>query len=157
MANNFSDASATISNASLTDIFTASNKSMVIAGTLSNTGTSAINVTIKKYDNSATATFTIIKDAPLPVGSSLEVPKIVLNTSDKVQAQSSSSSGTLDVALQLLTDVAQYGICRCTTAEWIYNNSKTESYIKYQYLCRLRSFYFFFSRCHCMGKLCQPR
>ena len=54
----------------------------------------------------ATATFTIIKDAPLPVGSSLEVPKIVLNTSDKVQAQSSSSSGTLDVALQLLTDVA---------------------------------------------------
>jgi len=106
MANNFSDASATISNASLTDIFTASNKSMVIAGTLSNTGTSAINVTIKKYDNSATATFTIIKDAPLPVGSSLEVPKIVLNTSDKVQAQSDNASGNIDVVLQLLTDVA---------------------------------------------------
>jgi hypothetical protein len=106
MANNFSDASATISNNSLTDIFTASNKSMVIAGTLSNTGSTAINVSIKKYDNSATATFTIIKDAPLPVGSSLEVPKIVLNTSDKVQAQSDNASGNLDVALQLLTDVA---------------------------------------------------
>ena len=106
MANNFSDASATISNASLTDIFTASNKSMVIAGTLSNTGASAINVTIKKYDNSATATFTIIKDAPLPVGSRLEFPKIVLNTSEKVQAQSSSASGNIDVVLQLLTDVA---------------------------------------------------
>ena len=106
MANNFSDASVTISNASLTDIFTASNKSMVIAGTVSNTGTSAINISLKKYDNSATATFTIIKDAPLPVGSSLEVPKIVLNTSDKVQAQSSSSSGNIDVVLQLLTDVA---------------------------------------------------
>ena len=106
MANNFSDASATISTNSLTDIFTASNKSMVIAGTLSNTGSTAINVSIKKYDNSATATFTIIKDAPLPVGSSLEVPKIVLNTSDKVQAQSDNASGNLDVALQLLTDVA---------------------------------------------------
>ena len=106
MANNFSDASVTISNASLTDIFTASNKSMVIAGVVSNTGTSAINISLKKYDNSATATFTIIKDAPLPVGSSLEVPKIVLNTSDKVQAQSSSSSGLLDCSLQLLTDVA---------------------------------------------------
>ena len=106
MANNFSDASVTISNSSLTDIFTASNKSMVIAGTLSNTGSTAINVSIKKYDNSATATFTIIKDAPLPVGSSLEVPKIVLNTSDKVQAQSDNASGNLDVALQLLTDVA---------------------------------------------------
>ena len=106
MANNFSDASVTISNASLTDIFTASNKSMVIAGTISNTGNSSVNISIKKYDNSATATFTIIKDAPLPVGSSLEVPKIVLNTSDKVQAQSSSSSGNIDVVLQLLTDVA---------------------------------------------------
>jgi hypothetical protein len=106
MANNFSDASVTISNASLTDIFTASNKSMVIAGTVSNTGTSSVNISIKKYDNSATATFTIIKDAPLPVGSSLNIPKLVLNPSDKVQAQSSSSSGNIDVALQLLTDVA---------------------------------------------------
>lgn len=106
MANNFSDASATISNNSLTDIFTASNKSMVIAGVVSNTGTSAVNISIKKYDNSATATFTIIKDAPLPVGSSLEVPKIVLNTSDKVQAQSDNASGNIDVVLQLLTDVA---------------------------------------------------
>ena len=106
MANNFSDASATISNASLTDIFTASNKSMVIAGTISNTGNSSVNISIKKYDNSATATFTIIKDAPLPVGSSLEVPKIVLNTSDKVQAQSDNASGNIDVVLQLLTDVA---------------------------------------------------
>jgi len=106
MANNFSDASVTISNASLTDIFTASNKSMVIAGVVSNTGTSAVNISIKKYDNSATATFTIIKDTPLPVGSSLEVPKIVLNTSDKVQAQSDNASGNIDVVLQLLTDVA---------------------------------------------------
>lgn len=106
MANNFSDASVTISNSSLTDIFTASNKSMVIAGVVSNTGTSAVNISIKKYDNSATATFTIIKDAPLPVGSSLEVPKIVLNTSDKVQAQSDNASGNIDVVLQLLTDVA---------------------------------------------------
>jgi len=106
MANNFSDASVTISNSSLTDIFTASNKSMVIAGVVSNTGTSAINISLKKYDNSATATFTIIKDAPLPVGSSLEVPKIVLNTSDKVQAQSDNASGNIDVVLQLLTDVA---------------------------------------------------
>lgn len=57
MANNFSDASVTISNASLTDIFTASNKSMVIAGTLSNTGASAINVTIKKYDKLSNSNF----------------------------------------------------------------------------------------------------
>ena len=106
MANNFSDATVAISNNSLTDIVTASNKSMVIAGTLSNTGTSAINVTVKKYDASATTAFSIVTLAPLPAGSSLQLPKIVLQTSDKVQAQSDNSSGNLTVALQLLTDVA---------------------------------------------------
>ena len=76
MANNFSDATVAISNNSLTDIVTASNKSMVIAGTLSNTGTAAINVTVKKYDASATTAFSIITLAPLPAGSSLQLPKL---------------------------------------------------------------------------------
>jgi len=106
MANNFSDATVALSNASLTDIYTASNKSMVIAGTLSNTGTTSINITLKKYDASTTTGFSIVTTAPLPVGASLEIPKIVLQTSDKIQAQSSSSSGLCTVALQLLTDVA---------------------------------------------------
>tara|TARA_R100001443_G_scaffold16766_3_gene27174 strand:- start:6793 stop:7113 length:321 start_codon:yes stop_codon:yes gene_type:complete len=106
MANNFSDAQVTISNNSLTDIVTASNKSLVIAGTMSNTTTSSINVTLKKYDASATSTFTILNTIPLPSGSSLELPKIVLQTSDKIQAQSDNSSGHLTVALQMLTDVS---------------------------------------------------
>lgn len=106
MANNFSDAQVTIANNSLTDIVTASNKSLVIAGTMSNTTTSSINVTLKKYDASATSTFTILSTIPLPSGSSLELPKIVLQTSDKIQAQSDNSSGHLTVALQMLTDVS---------------------------------------------------
>ena len=106
MANNFSDAQVAISNGNLTDIVTASNKSMVIAGTLSNTGTTAINVTLKKYDNSTTTGFSIISSAPLPSGSSLEIPKIVLQTSDKIQAQSDNGSGNADIHLQLLTDVS---------------------------------------------------
>ena len=105
MANNFSDAQVAISNNSLTDIVTASNKSLVIAGTMSNTGGTTINVTLKKYDNSVTTGFTILNTIPLPSGSSLEIPKIVLQTSDKIQAQSDDSSGNLTVALQLLTDV----------------------------------------------------
>ena len=106
MANNFSDSQVAISNNSLTDIVTASNKSMVIAGTLSNTGGTSINVTLKKYDNSATTAFSILTSVPLPSGSSLEIPKIILQTSDKIQAQSDNASGNLTVALQLLTDVA---------------------------------------------------
>tara|TARA_A100001388_G_scaffold74023_1_gene52534 strand:+ start:5078 stop:5398 length:321 start_codon:yes stop_codon:yes gene_type:complete len=106
MANNFDDAQVAISNNSLTDVVTASNKSLVIAGTMSNTGGSAINVTLKKYDNGTTTAFTILNSIPLPSGSSLEIPKIVLNTSDKIQAQSDDSSGNLTVALQMLTQVS---------------------------------------------------
>ena len=105
MANNFSDAQVSLSDATLTDIFTATNKSLVIAGTISNTGGTAINVALKKYDNSATAGKFIFKDLPLPVGSSIELPKIVLQASDKIQAQSDNSSGNADVHLQLLTQV----------------------------------------------------
>jgi len=106
MANNFNDAQVSLSNANLTDIFTASNKSLVIAGTISNTGGTAITVALKKFDNSANAGKFIFKDLPLPVGSSIELPKVVLQTSDKIQAQSDNSSGNADVHLQLLTDVS---------------------------------------------------
>jgi len=106
MANNFSDAQVSLTDATLTDVFTASNKSLVIAGTIANTTTTSINVSLKKYDNSATAGKFIFKDVPLPSGSSLELPKIVLATSDKVQAQTDDASGNCDVHLQLLTDVS---------------------------------------------------
>ena len=106
MANNFNDSQASLTDATLTDVFTATNKSLVIAGTISNTTTTSMNVSIKKYDNSATAGKFIFKDVPLPSGSSLELPKIVLASSDKVQAQTDDSSGNCDVHLQLLTDVS---------------------------------------------------
>ena len=106
MANNFSDAQISLTDATLTDVFTASNKSLVIAGTIANTTTTSINVSLKKYDNSATAGKFIFENIPLPTGSSIELPKIVLQTSDKIQAQSDSSSGNADVHLRLLTDVS---------------------------------------------------
>tara|TARA_Y100000296_G_C5081862_1_gene210365 strand:+ start:436 stop:756 length:321 start_codon:yes stop_codon:yes gene_type:complete len=105
MANNFSDAQVVIANNSLTDIVTASNKSMVIGGTLTNTHTAGINVTLKKYDASTTTDFVILSTVPLPTGAALEIPKIVLQTSDKVKAQSDHASGLLTVALNLLTDI----------------------------------------------------
>ena len=50
--------------------------------------------------------FSIVTNAPVAPGGSLEIPKVVLQTSDKIQAQSDNSSGNLTVALQLLTDIA---------------------------------------------------
>lgn len=106
MANNFNDAQISLTDATLTDVYTATNKSLVIAGTISNTTTTSILVSLKKYDNSATAGKFIFENIPLPTGSSIELPKIVLQTSDKIQAQSDNSSGHADVHLQLLTDVS---------------------------------------------------
>ena len=105
MANNFADAQVAISNNSLTDIYTASNKSMVIDGLLTNTGATSINVTMKKYDASGTADFVLYNNMPLPSGSSLKINKVVLQTSDKIKSQSDNSSGNLTCTLQLLTDV----------------------------------------------------
>ena len=106
MANNFDNKDLTISNNSLTDVYTASSKSMVIAGTIANTGSTSLLISIKRYDARGGAGFFKAKEHPLPVGSSYELPKIVLNTSDKIQVQSSSSSGLIDVGLELLTGVA---------------------------------------------------
>ena len=105
MANNFSDAQSSLTNATLTDVFTATTKSLMIAGTIANTTTTPMNVSVKKFDNSASAGKFIFKNAPLPAGSSLELPKVVLQTSDKIQAQTDDASGNCDVHLQLLTDV----------------------------------------------------
>ena len=85
MANNFSDAQSSLTNATLTDVFIATTKSLMIAGTIANTTTTSMNVSVKKYDNSATAGKFIFKNAPLPAGSSLELPKVVLQISDKIQ------------------------------------------------------------------------
>ena len=105
MANNFSDAQTSLTNATLTDVFTATTKSLMIAGTIANTTTTSMNVSVKKYDASATAGKFIFKNVPLPSGSSLELPKVVLQISDKIQAQTDDASGNCDVHLQLLTDV----------------------------------------------------
>lgn len=106
MANNFSDSQISLTDATLTDVFTASNKSLVIAGTISNTTTANMNVSIKKYDDSAATGKFIFENVLLPQGTAIELPKIVLQTSDKIQAQTDDSSGNCDVHLQLLTDVA---------------------------------------------------
>tara|TARA_R110000868_G_scaffold22166_3_gene91073 strand:- start:1321 stop:1641 length:321 start_codon:yes stop_codon:yes gene_type:complete len=106
MANNFNDAQASLTDNTLTDVFTASNKSLVIAGTISNTTTTSMQVSIKKYDDSTTSGKFIFENVPLPTGSALEMPKIVLQTSDKIQAQTDDASGNCDIHLQLLTDVS---------------------------------------------------
>jgi hypothetical protein len=114
MANNFKNAFATsvsTSSGSPTDVYTANNgsacNSILIELDVANTGTSAVQVSILVRDSSANASFHIVKNAPLPVGSSLKVvsgQKVVLNGNDKVQIY--ASANTVDVVASILEDVS---------------------------------------------------
>jgi len=114
MANNFKNAFATsvsTSSGSPTDVYTANNgsacNSILIELDVANTGTSAVQVSILVRDSSASASFHIVKNAPLPVGSSLKVvsgQKVVLNGNDKVQIY--ASANTVDVVASILEDVS---------------------------------------------------
>mgnify|MGYP001030161483 FL=1 len=113
MANNFKNAFATsvsTNSASPTDVYTANNgsavNSILIELDIANTGTSAVSVTVLVYDSSASTTYHIVKNAPVPVGSALKVvsgQKIVLNGDDKIQIYASSAD--VDVVASILEDV----------------------------------------------------
>jgi len=114
MANNFKNAFATsvsTSSGSPTDVYTANNgsacNSILIELDVAKTGTSAVQVSILVRDSSANASFHVVKNAPLPVGSSLKVvsgQKVVLNGNDKVQIY--ASANTVDVVASILEDVS---------------------------------------------------
>jgi archaellum component FlaF (FlaF/FlaG flagellin family) len=104
MANNFSQADTTLANNNLTTVVsTTSNKQIVIGLLISNTGTSAINVTAKL--NNGSADRSIITNAPLPTGASIECiqGKLVIPSGGSIKVQ--KDGGTADVIVSLLTDV----------------------------------------------------
>ena len=80
----------------------------MIGANLSNTSAGAIGgsliVNTDTDDTETNENVFVVKQAPIPVGSALEVMagnKIVLQTTDVVQAQS-DTSGSLDVSLSLM-------------------------------------------------------
>ena len=112
MDNNFKNAFATsvsTNSGSPTDVYTANNgsavNSILIELDIANTGTSAVQVTVLVRDSSASTSYHLVKDAPVPVGSALKasVQKIVLNGDDKIQVY--ASAATVDVVASILEDV----------------------------------------------------
>ena len=114
MANNFKNAFATsvsTNSSSPTTVYTANNgsavNSILIELDVANTGSSAVQVTVQIRDSSASASFHIVKNAPIPAGGALKVvsgQKVVLNGNDQVRVYASAS--TVDVVCSILEDVA---------------------------------------------------
>jgi len=107
MANNFASHTASLSDATLTTIRAAtSNKQILVGCLVSNTGSSALLVDVVLNDGSTDRY--IVKEAPLPVGGSLELVsgKYVIPSGGSVKAKSDNSSGNADVIVSTLEDVA---------------------------------------------------
>tara|TARA_S200002703_G_C3703912_1_gene216201 strand:+ start:321 stop:665 length:345 start_codon:yes stop_codon:yes gene_type:complete len=113
MANNFKNAGASgvsTSSGSPTTIYTSNNgtavNSILIELDVANTGTSAVAASVLLYDTSATTSYHIVKDAPIPAGSTMKVvsgQKIVLNNDDEIRVY--ATAATVDVVASILEDV----------------------------------------------------
>ena len=107
MANNFLSTEVTLSNNSLTDIITTtSNKQILIGFTAANKTTTSLTLTVKLNDGSSD--FVICNAVSIPPNSKMEIlkGKFVLGSGYKLKAQSSDSSGNIDIVMGLLTDVS---------------------------------------------------
>jgi len=114
MANNFKNAFATsvsTNSGSPTTVYTANNgsgvNSILIELDVANTSASGVTATVLVFDDSGSASYHIVKDAPIPAGGALKVvsgQKIVLNADDEIRVYASSSS--VDVVASVLEDVA---------------------------------------------------
>ena len=98
-------------DASLVDIRATSNSDDAIVGIrLANTTTSQIEVDVAITDNSDNVTAYIIKNAPIPAGSSLELidggSKIVLQSGDKLRAKSNATN-SLDVVVSAVDAISE--------------------------------------------------
>ena len=97
-------------DASLADIRATSNSDDAIVGIrLANTSTSQIEVDVAVTDDSNNVVGYVIKNAPIPAGSSLELidggSKIVLQSGDKLRAKSNATD-SLDVVVSAVDAIS---------------------------------------------------
>ena len=109
MAQDFERAIARNIGTSLTEIRASANSDDAVVGIrLANTGTSQILADVVLVNSSTN--YYIVKEAPIPVGSSLELidggSKIVLQSGDQLKAKSSVSS-TLDVIVSSVDAISE--------------------------------------------------
>tara|TARA_Y100000004_G_scaffold44485_1_gene48768 strand:+ start:2537 stop:2866 length:330 start_codon:yes stop_codon:yes gene_type:complete len=106
MANTFKSYTSGSIGTTLTGIYTvgSSTSSIVLGCSISNTHSSPIGGSIKLNKAAGSDDVFVVKQAPIPVGSSVEVMsgnKIVLNAGDAIEAQSDTAS-SLDIIISTL-------------------------------------------------------
>jgi len=75
---------------------------------VANNGNTGVQITARLYDISAGVTANIVKLAPVPVGSAIQIidgQKIVLEAGDYIEVKCDTPGETVDVILSLVEDV----------------------------------------------------
>jgi len=105
MANDFKGVQS-VGVTSVTTVYTApAIKDSIILEDIANTTASAVTASAEVLDSSASTDAYIVKDAPIPAGSSLQVisgQKVILETGDSIRV---TASGACDVVCSILEDV----------------------------------------------------
>ena len=92
---------------SVTSIYTAPSlkTSILLELDIANTTTSVVQTSVQVTDTSASSTSYLVKDAPIPTGSALQVisgQKVILEAGDIVKV---TSNGAVDCVASILEDV----------------------------------------------------
>ena len=106
MANDFKGVQS-VGVTSAATVYTApvSKDSIILELDIANTTASAVTASAEVLDSSASTDAFIVKDAPIPAGSSLQVisgQKVILETGDSIRV---TASGACDVVCSILEDV----------------------------------------------------
>ena len=107
MANNFKSTEVSLTNASETNIVTATSNNQIMIGlNACNKGTTSLTLDVTLRDGSND--FKLAKGVSIPPSSKVEIVrgKYVLATGYSLKAQSSSASGLCDIIVGLLVDVS---------------------------------------------------
>lgn len=107
MANVFDSVSAVNIGTTPVTLFTATEATMIQSLIIGNIAATGIQVTVKIIDASNSNTVTIVKDAPIPVGSSLspfEEAKSNLMTGDQIQITASVATAC-DAFMSIIKDI----------------------------------------------------
>ena len=106
MANTFKSVTSGSIGTTLTDVYTcpAATTTIILGASMANIDNNPIGGSIKLAKSGSLDDVFIVKQAPVPVGSTVEVMsgnKVVLEASDKLQMQSDTAS-SLDTIVSLL-------------------------------------------------------
>lgn len=106
MANDFKGVQS-VGVTSVTTVYTApaSKDSIILELDIANTTAAAVTASAEVLDSSASTDAYIVKDAPIPAGSSLQVisgQKVILETGDSIRV---TASDACDVVCSILEDV----------------------------------------------------